>query len=355
MDGRRVSGRPRDTLAEAIADRDQLEAQRDGTAQVEKRIKFRDAALRWYEFHTSGNRSLKQGSINGYSRNTENLIEWMGDRWLDQVDISCIREWQLDQVRAGYAPGTIVGKRTVLSMILKAAQAEGYSCINGVKHVARPRPKRREHTILSPTEVEAVAAEIAPEYRLAVLFASYLGLRNGEICALRIEDIDLSKRLVYIRQTIQQKVRGKGHRSTVVEYGAPKTESSRRIIDLPQSLVGEIEAHIEAGYTYREMLFKNHNMRSQPRLEQGKLKNEFDATLERLGMKKMRFHDLRHSALTLWLELGSDPKVIATRAGHKSVAYVLDTYVHPGEADSKLSDLMDQQRKGKGDNLPEAA
>jgi len=61
-----------------------------------------------------------------------------------------------------------------------------------------------------------------------------------------------------------------------------------------------------------------------------------------VGLEGLRFHDLRHTFVSLWIAAGADPKEVSVRAGHSSVAFTLDRYGHLYEdADDAVSDRLD--------------
>jgi integrase len=69
--------------------------------------------------------------------------------------------------------------------------------------------------------------------------------------------------------------------------------------------------------------------------------------VERAGLKPLRIHDLRHTAVALWIAAGASPKEIVMRAGHYSVSVVLDRYAHlfPG-SETKVNDALDAMARG---------
>jgi integrase len=105
----------------------------------------------------------------------------------------------------------------------------------------------------------------------------------------------------------------------------PKTRASRRTIGLPRFVVDELAAHLAALATQRLWC-------SPPR--GGPLRvNVFRARVWRpatraAGLEGLRIHDLRHTAVALWIAAGANPKEVSTRAGHSSVSFTLDRYGH---------------------------
>ncbi len=168
-----------------------------------------------------------------------------------------------------------------------------------------------------------------------MLVGAYGGLRIGELAGLRRRRIDVLRRTVEVRE-IAVEVRG------AVRFGPPKTAASLRTIALPRFVVSELENHL-GRYTAADadaLVF--------PGPSGGVLRppawrrRVWRPACEEAGLEGLRPHDLRHTAVALWIAAGASPKEIAVRAGHRSVVTVLDVYGHllPG-TDEALADRLD--------------
>jgi integrase len=123
-------------------------------------------------------------------------------------------------------------------------------------------------------------------------------------------------------------------------FGPPKTRASRRTVSLPRVVTRELDAHLAGGGdpddhvftapqggTLRIVAFRNRIWRP---------------ATEAAGLTGLRIHDLRHTAVALWIAAGASPKEVAVRAGHTSVSFTLDRYGHLyPEADTRLRDRLD--------------
>lgn len=115
-------------------------------------------------------------------------------------------------------------------------------------------------------------------------------------------------------------------RGKLLPPGPPKTKAGRRSVKLPQSVANELAEHI-----MRQGLHESDLIFQAPK--GGPLRKTFRPrfwlpALEAADLAPLRFHDLRHTAIAFWIAVGADPKRIAVRAGHSSVAVVLDRYGH---------------------------
>ena len=157
-----------------------------------------------------------------------------------------------------------------------------------------------------------------------VLLTLMTGLRVGEICALKWEDIALDEGLLYVRRTVHrlQNLSPEGPRTKIVET-SPKTASSARTIPLPedlvrvlQSLPGPREGYFLTGDPTRCI---------EPRMMQ----YHFSRMTQICGIDHANYHALRHTFATRCVELGFDVKSLSELLGHSAVSMTLDRYVHP--------------------------
>lgn len=121
--------------------------------------------------------------------------------------------------------------------------------------------------------------------------------------------------------------------------GAPKTRAGRRVVPFPRALRGPLTERLDAAEHPEDLLFPN-SRGDYMGLSSFRSRIWKPAT-EAVDLKGFRIHDLRHTAITLWLAAGIDPKTIAKWAGHRSVVTVLDRYAHPDDGDDPMGGLDD--------------
>lgn len=156
-------------------------------------------------------------------------------------------------------------------------------------------------------------------YKLGVLVCLYTGLRLGEICALKTEAIDLSRKCIYVNQTVQRiKSEDKGGKTQLM-LSEPKTASSKREIPLCDLLLKLLMKYKPK----TEYLLGDKP--TEPRTYQYRLNQYFSA----LSIKGKHFHSLRHTFATNCIESGMDPKCLSEILGHADVNTTLNRYVHP--------------------------
>lgn len=173
-----------------------------------------------------------------------------------------------------------------------------------------------------------------------LLFCLYTGIRVGEVCSLKWEDISLPEKHVYIHSTMQRLQCKSGEPTkTKVIISTPKSTCSIRKIPLPDCLIDIIIQHFpnHSGY----LLTSHENKYIEPRTMQ----NHFKKVLKACNIQEVNFHALLHTFATRCVELGFDIKSLSEILGHSSVNITMNRYVHPSmdlkrDNMNKLSELF---------------
>lgn len=154
------------------------------------------------------------------------------------------------------------------------------------------------------------------------------GLRLGEVCALKWDDIEKSTGLIHVSRTVQRIQSTEGHVKTTLLETPPKSISSNREIPISDSLLSILTTFQKEGQIY--LLQKDRPM--EPRTYQ----NHFKRYLEKINAPHYNFHILRHTFATNCISNGMDIKSLSEILGHSDVQITLNRYVHPS---------MDTKRK----------
>jgi integrase len=244
-----------------------------------------------------------------------------------------VQAWVADLRARGFAPATVVKAYQLLGRTMTAAVNADMIARSPCRAVRLPKVEREEMRFLTPAEVARLADAINPRYRALVLVGAYGGLRIGELAGLRRARVDLLRGTVDVAEIVVE-VRGQ------LYTGAPKTRAGRRTIGLPRAVVEELATHMglvgpAEGYVFtaeRGGLLRTSNFRTKVWLP----------AVRAAGLAPLRPHDLRHTAVALWIAAGANPKEVAVRAGHTSVSFTLDRYGHLFEGhDAELRDRLD--------------
>lgn len=158
---------------------------------------------------------------------------------------------------------------------------------------------------------------------LGILLCLFTGIRIGELCAMKWDDINLDERKMSVGKTMQR-IRSSSalERKTEVRIFEPKSICSVRIIPLPDVLIGLLEKFYISGAF---LLTGSNSHFIEPRTMQ----NRFKKILAACGIEDANFHAIRHTFATRCVELGFDTKSLSEILGHASVAITMNRYVHP--------------------------
>jgi len=173
---------------------------------------------------------------------------------------------------------------------------------------------------------------------LGILLCLCSGMRIGEICALKWEDIDIKKSVIHINKTLQRiYLRSDVNAEYYLNIDTPKTMSSIRDIPIPNYIPDALIKYNFIGPPGTFVLTGNYNP-LEPRTYREYYKN----LLKQLGLPDRRFHALRHTFATRCVESECDYKTISSILGHASIATTMNLYVHPD---------MEQKRQVVGQML----
>ena len=208
-------------------------------------------------------------------------------------------------------------------------QAVKWKCIpnNPIWSVEAPKGEPREINPLNAEQAKALCVS-AESHRLHAIFvlAVTTGMRMGELFAIHWEDIDLERKLLTVKYTLEE-IRGK------LRLKAPKSKSGKRCIVLPEITVQALHDHrarmMTEGLAGERLVFLN--ARGDMLRQSNFSRRVWKPIRAAAGIPEVRFHDLRHTHATLLLEQGVHPKVVQERLGHSSIRLTLDTYSHVSE------------------------
>lgn len=180
---------------------------------------------------------------------------------------------------------------------------------------------------------------------IPVLLAVTCGMRRGEILALKWANIDFDKKTIYISNSL---IETDGE----IIMQDPKTETSRRTIYMPDVVIKALKEHKKKQAQNKLMLGQNYNDddfvccwdNGQP-FRPDFITHAFTKVLKKLNLPHVRFHDLRHTHVTLLLQQDVHPKIVQERLGHSSISMTLDTYSHvlpnmQQEAANRIDELI---------------
>ena len=184
-----------------------------------------------------------------------------------------------------------------------------------------------------PSRRSKTGKTITNNYRLLIKTAIFTGMRSGEIRGLQWGDIDWNSQQVHVRRSWKEG-----------QYHEPKTKASIRRIEIPDFLISELRHwKLACPKGCDDLVFPN--LAGNPMSNTNLLQRGFYPALRRAGLRKIRFHDLRHTFASLLIANGEDIVRVSRLLGHSSPTVTLDVYAHVlpnkhyGSA-NRLSDLV---------------
>ncbi len=323
---------------------------------------FEDAATRWLNSKVAirpSTRRIYQQLLVGY------LIPYFGGRTLRLIQVTDIERFRTElsagipdsikqaliaRVRAarpGHAEArakqrakhakistrSINKALTVLSMIFNYAMRNQWVARNPARYVEPARDQRPleerplDMDVLTPEEVAALREAAIPatyrdgklitnNYRLLISFAVFTGCRAGEILGAGWNHIDWKSGEFQVRRAFRE-----GH------FQEPKTRTSYRSIALPAFLLKELRVwRLACPRSPHDLIFPN--LDGRPMSYWNLMARGFHPALKRAGIRRIRFHDLRHTFASLMISNGEDIVRVSRLMGHANASFTFNTYCH---------------------------
>jgi len=206
-----------------------------------------------------------------------------------------------------------------LSSILRTARAWDYACGNfSLSDITMPREGvKKEQRSFTDGEVGKILS-VAPE-PFGTIFAvtAVLGLRIGEVLALRVSDVDLTRRIIRIRQSVDAATR---------ILHAVKSMASSADVPMPSQLGERLRRHFQTHDGKTDLLFVNR--RGRP-FSANKLREKvLHPLLAKLGIPRGGLHSMRHGAASALLADGATPAVVQKQLRHSDPRITLGVYAH---------------------------
>ena len=231
---------------------------------------------------------------------------------------------------------TVIHRHANIRKALQYAFKTGLIDINPADRIERPKKVKYVGSTYNDQELEQLFAVTKGDLiELPVMLAAFYGLRRSEVLGLKWDAIDFEKKTITIKHTVTQTtLDGK---SVIIEKDRTKTKSSYRTLPLVKPFedamlrkkAEQTENRRLCGKCYDKSHLDYINVNEMGKLiTPGFLTQHFPLVLERNGMKKIRFHDLRHSCASLLYSNGVALKDIQEWLGHSDISTTSNIYTH---------------------------
>jgi integrase len=283
----------------------------DNSLPSQERLNLEDLGPRYLSHkQTMG---LRRSTLSDYEAMLRvHLVPFFGGRSLDNVTPTEVESYIRLKLNERKARKTIDHHLGLLSAMYRYAVKRGLAKANPVELADRPRQQKSDADIryLTVEELEAVLRHVpddtlGPTERVLYLTAAMTGLRRGELVALRWRDVDWPSGVVRVRRSF-----GDG------EFGAPKSRRSSRAVPMADRVAAELEHHFKrSAFQADDDLVFCHPIGGGV-YDPSKLRKRFGAACERAGVRRARFHDLRHTFGTQMAAAGAPLRAVQEWMGH---------------------------------------
>ena len=289
----------------------------DWTDPRRGKVKFGDFSRQWLETTVH----LKPSTRTSYEMLLRrHVLPYFEDAPLAQIERVHIQAWVAELMKKGAGPGTVRNAYRILARVMGEAERSRMITRSPATKIPLPKSERGEMHVLTPEEIDRLADAVYPRYRALILTAGFTGLRWGELAALKVEHVDLLRKVVQVKQSLTEATGGR------VEIVPTKTRE-HRTVPLPKFLCKVLAEHIAQYPSSEGWLFSPRD--GGPMRHSNFQNRHFKPGLKVAGLNlSTRIHDLRHSAASIAIASGANVKQVQQMLGHASATVTLDTYSH---------------------------
>ena len=292
--------------------------------------------------------SVRPNTYNQYAQIVHQHINpSLGKILLKELRPDHVQSLYTQKLKDGVSPRTTRMIHAVIHRALNHALKLGLVVRNVSDSVTRSKVPRKEMRTLDDYQVRLLI-QVADSHQVGMIFwlAVTTGLRKGELLGLKWSDLDWKTRRIHIQRQVQRR-NGEG-----LVFCEPKSASGRRVIVLGQSTIDklrEYKTEQQKGQILAGEKWQNYDLIfTSPigtPLDPSNVLKVYKSCLKEAQLPEIRFHDLRHTAATLMLQQGINPKIVQERLGHSDISLTLNTYSHvlphmQEEAAEKMDELL---------------
>jgi integrase len=277
--------------------------------------------------------STYQNRLDNYNKRIEPVL---GKRKIKDITPAQIQTIYSDWADEGLSSSYTRTMHNFIASVFKYAYRVDYIKRNPIEKVDAPIPKSKDLEVWDSDEIKKFL-KVAKDYDTFIIYflAIYTGMRKGEILGLRWKDVDFKNNKIHVTQTLVKV-------NEELKFQEPKTKGSKRQIALTSAEMLELKKHRLTKTIKSETDLVVTTSVGTPYSPRNLLRN-FYMIIDKTGVKKISFRDLRHTHATLLLKLGVNPKIVSERLGHSKVSITLDIYSHvlPDMQESSAQQLSD--------------
>ena len=327
----------------------------NGLNVIDNKVKLKDFILSWYNDY-----KIKTISLNtraGYENRINNyIIPYLGEIELGKVNTATVQQFYNELINQNLKPNTVKKIIEVLTGCFKYAKK--LNLVNAIPTDIEKVPETSAKVIVwDEHQLKYFLNEIKDNWLyLPCLIISLTGLRIGELCGLRWENVDLDEGIIHVKEQVLNDK--KNH--SLIHTKILKTNAAFRDISIPKGLINilkELKENRPNCLLNDFVILDRKNNMCNPRnvsmdfthkvskykdTLEDKIKSSKKEINNYMQLPQISIHGLRHTHATILLLKGENAKVISERLGHTSVKITLDTYSHVLPSMKKqTADLLD--------------
>lgn len=300
------------------------------------RLPFQEITRLW---RVDKKQYVKTSTISTYTLLIENHI-LPAFKEADRINEADVQEFVFEKLNSGLSHKSVKDILIVLKMILKFGAKNGYLEYTQIDIKFPTERDKHEIEVLSRSNHRKVISHIQENFtfrNLGIYICLCAGMRIGEICALKWEDVDTENGIISVKKTIQRVYMIEGEeRYTELILDSPKTKNSIRDIPMTKDLLKLLKP-LKRIMNHNYFVLTNESKPTEPRT----YRNYYKQFMQEVGVPILKFHGLRHSFATRCIESNCDYKTVSVILGHSNISTTLNLYVHPNmEQKKKCIDQM---------------
>ena len=256
----------------------------------------------------------------------KHIIPFFSNTNISRIQTADIHKFVIFLKTDGISNKTVKDILSVLSSVFKYSAKVGVSYNNIDFEGICPKSEKKQIKLLPSHErimLEHYLINLKNYTGYGILLSLYSGLRIGELCALKWENIDLKSEIISVTNTLQRLQDKDNKGKTKILISEPKSQNSKRIIPIPKFIIHYLE-EIKPDKKSAYLLTGNDSF-----VEPKTLENRYKKILKESNIPYINFHSLRHTFASRCIEVGFDIKSLSEILGHSSVSTTLNLYVHP--------------------------
>jgi integrase len=247
------------------------------------------------------------------------ILPKLGSLTLTEINTKTVQAFVAYLANGGRSRKTVENVLLTLSSILRKAKAWDYACgsFSLADITLPPEGVKREQRCFTDEEVGKILSAAPEPFGTILAVTAVLGLRIGEVLALRVSDIDFLRKIVRVRQSVDAATR---------KVQAVKSKASSADVPMPSQLEARLRKHLQTHDGKAELLFINR--RGRPYSANKLRAKVLHPLLQKLGVPRGGFHAARHGVTSSLLADGATPAVVQKQLRHSDPRITLGVYAH---------------------------